>query len=819
LEYRTSGVVCSAFNESFGTKTSIDKQFVSSLHLASIETELEKVEFMVDTAERKDVAGGKALKEIKVFSKKENKYVEDYIFNTSYSTAVPSNEVTGGTLNPSYFKYRLKLNSIERKSTSNLAPTAYLWSFDYNPQNLPSRRSYAQDHWGFFNGATSNNTLLPPVNYTVPVYTSATNTTNNYGFTPPNHTTGVSREGNGTYMQAEILTAIHYPTGGYTQFEYEPITAYEEQFSNKQLNLHLYLSGVTNYTPTLSTTFTITKPQYINLDASVIISASVIRDQPNARGRVQIIDKFGKVVANITAGGNTWYSFKDTGTYTFQVSTNVSASTLGTAQDNIDINGTIIYSQSNGIQPINKCVGGLRIKSIKDNDGITTTNYHNKFFYYDSAFVINPIDPLNDYLTLNERSEYSGSTGEKCYYKVATRNSSTKFSLGSIQGGTIGYGKVTTFYGPNAEQGKTVTIFSNEEDEGTSAAKLFPYPATDSREHRRGLLLSEKTYDAANQLLKETANNYRFVYRGLVRGYKAGYLNTVAPALCIDPYRNCGIQYSFFTITSEEVRQDNTIQSVYDKKSLQYLTDTTFYVYDTTNFTKPIQTKTYTSAHHLIQTSMQYPYHFSGTAVYDSMLARNIVHPVITEKKYNNSQLLTETKNNYALFNFQQLVLPQSITISKSSYTPFTALTYNLYDDKGNLLQATAKMGVPIAYIWGYNQTYPIATVTGANYADVLAALNQTDQNLDYLQNLSSALLTTELNTLRNNLKTTKPLAQVVSYAYAPLIGMTSETDPNGKTKYYEYDLLNRLKLIKDQDGNIVKKYCYNYLTQQMPCD
>jgi YD repeat-containing protein len=53
--------------------------------------------------------------------------------------------------------------------------------------------------------------------------------------------------------------------------------------------------------------------------------------------------------------------------------------------------------------------------------------------------------------------------------------------------------------------------------------------------------------------------------------------------------------------------------------------------------------------------------------------------------------------------------------------------------------------------------------------------------------------------------------ARMTTYAYDPLIGITSETGPNGISIFYEYDTQNRLKFVKDQDGNIVKNYYYNY--------
>lgn len=56
--------------------------------------------------------------------------------------------------------------------------------------------------------------------------------------------------------------------------------------------------------------------------------------------------------------------------------------------------------------------------------------------------------------------------------------------------------------------------------------------------------------------------------------------------------------------------------------------------------------------------------------------------------------------------------------------------------------------------------------------------------------------------------------AQMTTYTYAPLTGMTSQCDVKNKITYYEYDGLGRLKDIKDQDGNIIRTNQYHYLGQ-----
>ena len=53
--------------------------------------------------------------------------------------------------------------------------------------------------------------------------------------------------------------------------------------------------------------------------------------------------------------------------------------------------------------------------------------------------------------------------------------------------------------------------------------------------------------------------------------------------------------------------------------------------------------------------------------------------------------------------------------------------------------------------------------------------------------------------------------AKMSSMTYEPHKGMTSVCDARNIVSYYEYDDLGRVKLIRDFEGNIVKKYYYNY--------
>lgn len=56
--------------------------------------------------------------------------------------------------------------------------------------------------------------------------------------------------------------------------------------------------------------------------------------------------------------------------------------------------------------------------------------------------------------------------------------------------------------------------------------------------------------------------------------------------------------------------------------------------------------------------------------------------------------------------------------------------------------------------------------------------------------------------------------AQMQSYTHTPLVGVNGTVDARNGLNFYEYDSLQRLMNVKDQDGNILKNYDYNYAPQ-----
>ena len=122
-------------------------------------------------------------------------------------------------------------------------------------------------------------------------------------------------------------------------------------------------------------------------------------------------------------------------------------------------------------------------------------------------------------------------------------------------------------------------------------------------------------------------------------------------------------------------------------------------------------------------------------------------------------------------------------------------------------------MGGPkVCYIYGYGGIFPIAKIENAEYSIVESLLG----GLTAINNFRDILAPTDLQVTNflAPLTTGLPGAMANTYTYNLSQGMTTQTDVKGMTTYYEYNSFQRLKSIKDHDGNIVKSYDYHYKPQ-----
>lgn len=141
--------------------------------------------------------------------------------------------------------------------------------------------------------------------------------------------------------------------------------------------------------------------------------------------------------------------------------------------------------------------------------------------------------------------------------------------------------------------------------------------------------------------------------------------------------------------------------------------------------------------------------------------------------------------------------------VRDSRYEP-ESLYRNL---NGNTIEQQKALARKDVILWAYKNKYPIAEIKNADYTAIETLLGA--GTISDFRNSNPS--DTQLRTFLAPIKTAFPNSQMTIYTYIPLVGMTSMTDPNGMTTYYEYDEFQRLKCTKDQSGNIIKYFDYHY--------
>ena len=198
---------------------------------------------------------------------------------------------------------------------------------------------------------------------------------------------------------------------------------------------------------------------------------------------------------------------------------------------------------------------------------------------------------------------------------------------------------------------------------------------------------------------------------------------------------------------------------------------------------------------------------------------------VVHTTSFKNDILQARSRTTYV--DTTGMILPKAVQTAKGTNPLEDRIVYHSYDSKGNPVEVSKKDGTRIYYIWGYNQSQPIAKIEG--YACELVVdpikgdrilCSFTDEQYQAIQNAVSAsynettaatedILRVKLQLLKDSFADTN--AQISTFTYDTLVGVTSMTDPRGRTFYYHYDAFNRLEAVKDHDGNTLNKTEYNY--------
>jgi YD repeat-containing protein len=710
---------------------------------------------------------------------------------------------------------------------------------------LPDRLSTQQDHWGFYN--SNQGDLIP--SEILPVAGG----TGNYG--NYHELGGGSRDTDFTRCKAGSLRRIKYPTGGYTDFELEVNQALDPRLNQETA----YVKQIYSRTGTASVSF----------DASQTQSVSEFEYQGDLNAQTEFtlqIQSVSSITCSSTSCKVVMEIYSPTqqlvyrGTYDPPVGSyapdqkfTLSNLALGVHKITTYTQGLSNYSSYSTLKWVEKrlqnplqnsgtigrkqlYVGGLRVKKISDYDAIASEPVQVKEYEYlledgqtpSGTLGIYPVysSPVCYYYREQEddtdfqlqRDDYDGMCRNP---NLFSRSSSTVHTLASVNGSPVVYTRVVEkVNGKGQYLGRTERYFKSFANSPINITYPFPYTPPQYREWIYGQLENVMVYDESNFLVRKEVHGYQtFEDYDLVPGKRLENFRsvTIAPVKYLligtsywghpcyfksnNFYPTIGRSQASSVTTYEYDRSGGTVtttvSNLFDQKNL-YLRSTT----------------TASSKGEQLVTSYTYPQDLvsqggTGSSIYQQMLDRNIINPVVEQTQSRDGQQQQLVRSTY--FNpHPEVYVPQTVAVQSGTFPMETRVRYHSYDADGRMLSASKENDTRHSYLWGYGRSHLIAEVKNATYEQIAAVLGET-----VLNKLQSDAPGTdaEVRQMLQVLRTDPSLkdAMVTSYTYNPLNGVTSKTDPNGVTSYYEYDDMGRLQTVKDRDQQPVSQYQYHY--------
>jgi hypothetical protein len=864
-----------------------------------------KVSFHANTR-RRDFFGT-ALDDITVYSKNDHgdyKPVFQYGFNYDYFSAV----------NPkTLFDYRLKLLSFTKKDLAGNVEESY--RFEYNSIPLPSRLSYARDFWGYFNGAPNGtgggnsqegenllpNRVPPNAEFIDSYYSS--NALYKQGT--------ADRNPSDTQILAATLERVVYPAGGYTRFLFEPhrYKTSVQPIPIQKLSGSVLVTGKGRKKP-VSDTQPLTWPQ--NAISNNIGKVRIKFSPSNNPGAFDVAQRL-KIIDNTTGEARVW---EHTGDQTKELSLEDSYafnpghsySLYGLVDDespamvSMDVYADVLDESEGAVQ---KSGGGIRIKSITSYDANDKIQSVEEYTYKSAdgeglgIMLRRDIDMLNNYYRRTHKV-IAGNCGT-CSCMVSRDEivylSASVYPQITYEGTPVVYERVTkTQSSGGLPNGKTEFHYNVSTDRAMAYNAGSPggQDIVDNTLQSGGQLLFEDyfSYDVARKSftkVKRIAHGYAPFN---IRGESAISLwqKVVYPDrtwVCISPTKE-DFGYLRYALKLGAWRQSSITETDFDTQGHTF-TKITTYGYDNPKHLLPTQIAVSDSENSTRTEKIQYPGdHTAGDLnknVLDKLVAINRLKVPYLSAVYQGTTLLNLTRvtfdNTWSNNDRQVLVKRKEFFNKDAALTKSDFVEFKAYDSEGNPLAAMGKTGVSTAYLWDYNDRYPIAEIVGATAAEVaytsfesngtgnwkysstatyddtsptgrkclqLGSLQKsgldpaTTYRLSYCFKAGATISVSggkstdiSVTTLPNGWSvTTRKIsgatsitingsgyvdevrlhpakAQMITYTYDPLVGVTSITDANRATTYYRYDNLNRLKAVADHQGNILKTFRYHH--------
>jgi len=642
--------------------------------------------------------------------------------------------------------------------------------FRYSPVALPADvRSFAQDHWGFYNGALSNTTMLPTTEVLMLTGNSNPQSTVLYP--------GADRAPNAAMAAAGLLTRVTYPGGGFSEFSYESNKYGYVQSRKLRDDTPQYTT--TNITKiatascdggapsdacsTGTTNFTIS-PDLTGGSSlkrvTVTCGGYTATGIGARRSYVRILDATGNVVFTPTPayfGTGIYINPATAPTNSIQLPAGdyqlvaYACDAIERPADNPDTGAhgcsfaeiRVAYDQYTATSTpiLNRLSGGARVKEIRDyakeSDQMPTVR---RFKYTDFS------DSTQSSGCIYAQPRYSYSTEEtvqQCSYIYIVAQNVTV--LGSTQGSHIGYRQVEvqSIDQNGQSNGSTRYEFTSPAEYPDSYATKPPFTPPASQSHMTGLLARQADYTRSPsglQLIRQSTNKYRD-FSQYVNGVVATFQG--APAFQNLPDFYTIVPYSSFLGHAQKVQTSEVsygpdptappaatyTNNQYDEAGRRLLTTTS---------TVPKRMRTHTRYY--------YPEDYSQPATWQQAMAATYristpVETVTQRVRLDSPDTTAQVVNSfYATYRdassklrlVAQAQLNAAAPLKNSDYqysvtTPngqpdarlLPKMTVDGYDRWGNIVQLR-RVGAPsITRLWGYNGTYLLAEATNCTYAQL----------------------------------------------------------------------------------------------------
>jgi len=799
-----------------------------------------KVIFIYNTTNpRQDLVGDVYLTQVLVKNKKDQ-VIKNFSFNYDYfdsTEKVPSN-----TFLNHYSTYlqgadkRLKLISVVDNLTNGKYKLEYYESFA--GKNLPHRISNNQDFWGVYNGKNNGEKSIS--------YSNST-------FQSPY--IGADKKPDINYGKLGNLWKITYPTGGYTEINYE---ADESDISDNPIIIYDYSEeekifdaddSNTQYNKVL---FTI--EEGAPLEKTLVFNGRVSSPGNPLPANTCVVNlrKTDGTINYTLNSSNVVTRYDPPGDYELWIKPDTSM-----YPQSCSASYSWKYITKTPIETLNSLKTGTirvnKIESFDQNNGKITREYtykeptQNHILPYTKSSGVNLGEVAFSSLSVNKYPK--DSYGHYIQELIASNNPGWQTT--TVKGKPIGYSFVQEHYvdhtNPNNSYRKEyefqndISSYANFLDPN-GLTIMWPVDGLD-----RGLLKEELLFNSSNQKVKQTNKSYQYdrhfntKYSNNTNGSMENGIQLIATELF-------GLKYTFayttFPLTNTWIREDSV-------RVRDYINGVNFIeTIKTNNYSIPAYKHTYPTesvtegSGGILKTMFKYPQDLTasqlGTAqsqsVLDLMINKNQLSDPLIVKSYKNNIVNSEIRTLYEAFNTNvsgtTMPLPRYIYLKKgeNAVEGDRKITFDSYDTYGNLTQYTLENGVPVSVIWGYNKTKPIAKIEGAKLSGILTWLiddivNQSNADNNYSPTVSADQTEQNLLSSLDNFRQHYSLAafQITTYTYDPLVGVRSVTPPSGLTEYYSYDTAGRLKDVKrtekDTSGNdvlrVLKKNEYHY--QQQP--